>query len=457
MSPISVDMQNGGYGGRMHLPFLEGFNDGHVVDFHGNNCHYGGIFDAYKYCPPLASILNMAADAFINGNFYALNANTLNDVRGTNKVWQKLLDQPNSYQDGKQFLKSVHVYTQLYGWCYVYKRKLPGFDIPTLVAIPPYMIRIELFNEKPQRLELTPENTLRKIFCVFSGYEIEMRKEDLILFTDNTVMMDNITLLPYSRFWPHQSNINTIIASLNAQEGLIRHKGALGILSNGVTSGDAYDATAVTPKDKLRLQQDYERYGFTGSQQRVIITEYPLRWQQMSFNVTELGISEAIIMAIKGLCDADNFPFILTAFSDQSTYNNIDSADRRLYQNKIIPDSYSIMKTLAKGVAADLANVTFEANYDHIPALQVTMKEKGEGVYHMNRGQDIAWKSNLITLNEWREALNMNKIPEDKGGNLYYHEYNKQFGITPEVNQQGQNGTAEEDENESGSNQPNSN
>lgn len=446
--PVSVNL---GQGDRVNMtyPFL--WNDQHdYVDM----CLYGGIYDAYQYCPPLASILGMCADAFTNAEYWALNKNTENDVRGTKKEWQKILDQPNLWQDSAQFFKQLYTLRKLYGWCYVYKKKAVGFDRPSsLVVLPNWLLRIET---KEQANWLNNPEDGREIYLCFKGSEIKLKKEDLIFFSDNTVFTQQETQLPQSRYAPQQKNINTIIGALDAQELLIRKKGALGILSNGSTGSDQYALTAVSEKEKQRVQHEYDKYGLNSGQMRVIITEYPLRWQSMSLNVSELGIESAILNAIKGLCDATNFPFILSAYSDQSTYNNVTNADKRLYQNCIMPDARSIMRTLAKGLNADMDNVMFEANYDHVAALQESMKEQGVGLLALNKANDVAWKSNVITRNQWLESINQNKIPADKGGDLYYHEFISLYG-NQEQSGQGQAGGQQEQQSAGDQNQPNNN
>lgn len=102
-TPISVDLQNNyGGGGNMNFPYFFDDKD-NVVSMH----RYGDIYDAYNYCPPLASIIGMYSDAFVNANFWALNKNTENDVRGQKKEWQELLDNPNPWQDTSQFMKQI--------------------------------------------------------------------------------------------------------------------------------------------------------------------------------------------------------------------------------------------------------------------------------------------------------------------------------------------------------------
>lgn len=392
----------------------------------------------YEFCSPLASFINMAADAFVNGDFLALNSNTENDVRGLKKEWQTLLDRPNGIQESKQFFKQLYTYRKLFGYCYVYKQKAVGFNKPSsLIVLPPWMLRVERDMTARTPWLNKENNEGRRVYMIFNGYELLVPNDDLILFTDNTNTFDEITYLPQSRIISLQSSISIIISILEAHLGLIQQKGALGILSSRNAAKDDFGVTPMDEGEKVRLQEDFNRYGLSREQWKVIISTAALTWQPMVFDVQQLQLNSTYSSAIKDISDGLNYPFVLSAHSDQSTYNNLTAADRRLYQNSIIPDAKSIMATLRYGVGADLDNVMFEADYSDISALQETKKEQGEGLKAMGEAVKILWETNAITRNRMLELLNENSIGE--AGNVYYYEFVK--ANTPAPINNNNNGT----------------
>ena len=156
----------------------------------------------------------------------------------------------------------------------------------------------------------------------------------------------------------------------------------------------------------------------------MIFSNGAIKYTPLVFDAAQLQLKEGYLSALKDLADGLHYPFVLAAHSDQSTYNNVTSAEKALYQNAIIPDAKSIMRTLTQGLIP-VNNVRFEASYEHIQSFQESKKDEADARKVMNEALKIEWDNGLITKNMWLEELEEERVP-----NPLFDKY--KFELTPE-------------------------
>jgi hypothetical protein len=373
---------------------------------------------ALEQCSPLAAIIMLCADAFSNGKFEVLNRTTQNYTRGVYKEWDRLLARPNMFQNRAQFLKQVYTYTTLNGYCYGLPIYASGFnDRPSSIwLLPPWCIEVELKDQQRKPYTYKTGEAIRKVFFVWEGTKTELKEEDLILFTDNSPNVDPCTWLPESRLKSLGYPISLFTSSEEAALTLIQKRGPMGIISNAM---DDVLGSVNNPVEKEQLQQDLQRYGLTNQQFQYIITNQNLQWIPIGVNISELMLDENKLNAIKSMCFVLGYPFVLSPFSDQSTYENIKSAGKDLYQNTIVPGAQNIIEQLNEGLKTPEQNIEIIVSYEHLPAFQMSEKERGEGRKAMGDAAISEYKNNLITFNRALELLDEDTIP---GGDYYYRD-----------------------------------
>lgn len=377
----------------------------------------------YETCAPLSSIINRMADAFAGGNLEVLNANTLNYVRGAYKDWEKLLNNPNPLQSKRQYFRQQYTYTYINGWSLGLKVTPTGFGMPTKIWPLPYWC-IQVEDKRKSIFSMTREDLLSGIYFCYNGARAPLNPDDLILFTDESGDIDERTWLPKSRIIQLQYPITTQLAAVEAEVTMIQRKGAIGILSNKST--DATGATLpLRPNDKKDMQDEFRQYGLSRDQWQYIISNVALEWQPMAFPTKELMLHESDVKAFKMIADAFKFPFELTAMSERKNLANVTVFDTILYQNAIIPNADAFDEQLMIGLGAVDNNIVIRHDYSHVPALQKSEKEKGEGEKAMNEALLIRWNNGLITKNQWLE-----KIGEDKVKNPGFDKYKNE--LTPD-------------------------
>lgn len=381
---------------------------------------------AYERCSPLGSILDNICDTYANGKIHAYNTKADGTPRNINIDWEALLLNPNWLQDQSQFFRQLALYRKLFGWCYVIKNKPKSLNIPTSMwVLPNWLLDIEYMERSNAYMFAKDRKNIRKIsLCLPDGYKKELDPNDLILFTDNTNTFDEDTWLPRSRVSRLEYPITLTTAILEAETTLIQNKGAIGIVSGGQEINGMQVPMTDDAKEELQLEFR-TKYGLTREQWQLIFSREQITYTPIVFNSADLQLKETLLDAIKQISEGLHYPFILTAFSDQSTYNNIPAAEKRLYQDLIIPDAESIADTLAKGLGANDAGVTFIDDFRHIEVLQDSLKDKGDGLRAMSAACKLLFDNNLITWNMWLE-----KIGEPKLSNELYNKYKRE--MTPE-------------------------
>jgi hypothetical protein len=379
----------------------------------------------YETCAPVSSIIDNMADAFVSAEFEALNSRTENKVRGINKEWQKLLDKPNHFQDGKQFMKQLYTYRKMWGWCYVLKSSLVGFNIPSqLICLPPWLLDFEYTQSTDYMAK-----GARKVYLCLDGKRTLLDDKDLMLFTDVTNVYDEDVWLPRPRIYTKYTSLTLLISIIEAETALIQNKGALGIVS----SGDKIEGMSVPMSEAAKddIQRQFQsKYGLRRDQVQMIFTQGAVNYTPLVFDFNQLQLKETYLSAVKDMHDALHYPIELSAHSDRSTYNNVIQAETSLYQNAIIPDANSIMQQLTNQINAD--GVMFWANYEHVEALQRGKKEKADARKSINEAMRLEWDNGLITRNMWLEALEMDTVADEM-----FNKYKWQ--LTPEQLGQVQN------------------
>ena len=110
---------------------------------------------AYNKCPAVAAIINRKAKAFINGKWWVLDANGKEVNSREAKMVNTLMARPNVLQSWNQFLAQAKVYEQLFGRCYIFAARIPGFrDIASLWVLPNWIVTTKLTGKFLFRLSI---------------------------------------------------------------------------------------------------------------------------------------------------------------------------------------------------------------------------------------------------------------------------------------------------------------
>jgi len=95
------------------------------IDLYVGNINTEWYWQAYQFCPTVASICNRKAEAYINGETKILN--TTGKAKGKEsdneaaKKIRALMSRPNPLQSWSQFEAQYYIYYQIYGFCAIFQ------------------------------------------------------------------------------------------------------------------------------------------------------------------------------------------------------------------------------------------------------------------------------------------------------------------------------------------------
>lgn len=373
-------------------------------------------------CAPLAAIINRKATAFLTGKQEIVNPNTGNYVRGVYKEWEKLLKQPNPLQTDRQFRQQLYTYIQAYGYCPVLIMQPAGFKdfsrVSQMWILPPNYLTIQT-NEKYTGATSINDQIDRITFSN-GGYSEVIDKDSVYIFTDVNTTLDNL-IFPDSRLVPLKYPIQNLITNYESRGEIMDNQGARGILSS-----EPKDLSQLpfTPEEQEALQSDWLQYGLKARQRKLIITNAALKWQPMSMNIADLMLLEMAKADVETICDGLGYPFELMSNEKGTTFNNLDSAEKRLYQDTIIPESLNYYDHLNKALHSEQNNILIQSDYSHLPVFQADEKLKAEVNKITGDALIQQFNNNVITYNEMRKGLYLDTVP---GMDLYYYQLKTTF------------------------------
>lgn len=393
-------------------------------------CSYVDYKRLLHKASPVAAVFYKRANMFANGDVETLNRKSRKYVRGENKDWERLIERPNPFQTKTAFLKQLHLYLDIFGWCYVMPIKATGFNVPTkMFLLPPWLMTVERI--KKSFLTLTDSDEIRKVYLDWDGVRTPIPEKDLILFTDTSSVIDETTLLPEGRLRNLEYPVTLELAGYEALATLLQRKGALGILSN--EAKDTVGNLDLDEDEKEQLQQELRTYGLSRDQYQVIITGAPLKWQQMSMDAQKLMILEALEAAKQDICDVYGFPRELLATTKGSTFSNANEYKKSAYQDATIPESKTIMETLNWGLRTEAANIEYIISYDNVEVLQSSIEVKYKAKSAMLDALRKEWDLGTITRNMILEETGRDVVTKPE----VQEEFNKyKFTIDAEIAQQ---------------------
>lgn len=363
------------------------------------------LIAAYQVCSPLSSIINKKSFNYSGGELFVKRSSTDKNVRGKFKEWEQLLNRPNPLQSGKQFFNQMYTYAAINGWTLVMKVYPFGFkDRPAKLWNIPFWL-LEFENLGYRKFTDDPKELLQDIYFCHNGERTKLDPDNLILICDETGVYDDRTWLPKSRVRLLQYPVSTWISAVEGEVTMIQKRGAMGIISPD--GADAVGSTAFKDTDKHQIQMEFANYGLTRNQYQQIITNKQIKYQSITIPVRDMMLAESQRGAIKQIADGYNYPFQLLAESDQSTYNNVASFDKKLYQDAIMPEAESLDEQLGNGLSPDIYIVH---DYSGVPALQKTEEEKAKGESAMMDVYKKKYDLGLITRNEILKAQDQPEV-----------------------------------------------
>ncbi|HEY4288260.1 MAG TPA: phage portal protein [Puia sp.] len=368
---------------------------------------------AYIQCAPLKAVVNRRASMFVNGKYALFNADGDKPARGAfSKDLLTILGQPNVLQTGKQFKAQQDIYIDLFGYCPVLKVTPVGFpkSIKALWNLPPWLFDIDFTGDWYNQTDL--KGIYKQFYINWGGVKRPLDMDAIFLILDNSIGTDNDgnLLMPDSRVKSLQNSVNIDIASQRSLYTLIDKKGAIGILSNAPGSGQYAPLKVGTEKEAI--QRDFRRYGLTGQEWQIIITDASLNWQSMSFPTKDLMLFEAMTAAQANICDGIGmYAYLMNPKNGLgTTFANLNEAKKSQYQDFIIPDDEARTEQLGKNLIPADENLSLKTDFSHVEVLQESQQAKAVTAKAQTDVYQAQYDLGLMTRNDILEAQGKPRI-----------------------------------------------
>ncbi|HNX89678.1 MAG TPA: phage portal protein [Paludibacteraceae bacterium] len=127
-----------------------------------------------------------------------------------------------------------------------------------------------------------------------------------------------------------KDTLKAIDSALNANQTIIKR---LGVVVTGTPEQPSQNPQMVQmdgdEKDEMEkeIQNDY---GMLEEQKQFLLFRRPMKLQRIALGGKDLMITETVETFTKILCDATNIPYDVMAMSGQSTFNNMEQAEKSM-------------------------------------------------------------------------------------------------------------------------------
>lgn len=403
----------------------EGWNFGAAngYDVYFSYSGLDAVVKAYERCAPVFSIINKQAYAYVNGKNKFRDDND-KDVSNTHqKQVAALLNNPNPFQNGKQFKAQAKVYCRLFGYCVILPDVPSGFpieDAKRLWIIPPYMCEIVYRNQSVYTtVGGQVPNFIEKIIVTYGNEKTTLLPEQVFILKEITPGFSGNPFIPSSPIKSVQQNISNVIGIYDSKGMLINYRGALGILS---PEKDPAGNIPIEEPEKKDIQDGLMRYGLRNGQWKFIVANSSMKWQQIGISYKDLMLSEWAEDDTMVIADSLNYPPKLLMNSQRSSLagTEVDAFKKQLYQDHVIPYAEMIDEQLSQMFETQKYGYSIKSDYSHVAVLQEDKINAGRSRYYLNQGCLLEWQNNLLTANEWR-ALNAMEPLAD--GDKYYTDW----------------------------------
>lgn len=412
--PVGLNPSN--YNNSQSKGWFFGMGGGQEIhfDFTGNS----SIRDAYLCCPPVSSIINKHASAFIGGKTWLLDGKGKEATGPIAESFKKFLKNPNPLQTWTQWEAQMITFTMLYEYCVLLPVVSVGYedDPPSAVwVIPGDIVEFEM---NPGAFYNTSSKPIKNVIINCAG-ERSVIDGDKVWIIKGPASNLQDSVLPQSRIKPIAKNINNIIGIYESKNALINYRGSMGILTQEKdTSGMGHLPMPESEKDDI--QSGLMRYGLRGGQRKYIVTSASLKWQSMIIPYKDLMFSEWAQDDTMVICDALNYPYRLLAQEKSASYNDVKEFKKLLYQDYTIPTSKWVYEQLTSFLKLDQHGLHLDKDYSSVYALQDDEKDKATARKARNEALQIEFLNNLLTLDRWRELNDEDAVGGEFGGKYYY-------------------------------------
>ncbi len=379
--------------------------------------------------PVLYGCIDILASASSNGRKYLVDLNGKEIAWSSGKTGIKqakklFVDRPNPLQSVKEFNYERTYMFFVFGNNYVYlNNPLETYDtdiltVQTMYSLPSEWVTVRQTGKIYDQIDI--KGIIEKYSLTNYNPAKEFSADNIIHFNDiNTSEIGN-SIIGSSRLENLRYPITNTQLAFEAMNVILKSRGMQGIIkaNNKDQQGTQIPLSALAKKE---IDDTFKSdYGLRDNQNQYLISYSDIEYIKTIMNSKELGIYEEF--SNNAMIISNGFkvpPELYKTYMAGATFENQVQAERRLYQNTVIPlveneDQYYTERLQMRKYGFEL-----KTDFTHISCLQEAFKEKATALNMNARSAESAYNNNNITWNEYRSLLDMEPVI---GGDVYKYQ-----------------------------------
>jgi len=360
--------------------------------------------DLLRTTPELFAIIHRRAQMLSNGKFLHLDKN---DEEIIDSPFVKLLENPNPFQAGNEWLIQQDMQKSTYGNTFIYL--LRGSKLAEVPKV--------LWNISPKKMIVNRTGKLWDQFeadQIVSSYSLNgdsTGKNADKRFETNEILHRNIQdvddpIVGSSPFHSLKMPITNIRSSYGFRHVIMTKKGAIGMISkDGKAAGQGSIPITADERKKMEKQLVGD-YGLSEKQKQVLLSTASWKWNAMSYPTKDLELFREVDENAQAIMDTYGMDNAL--FAGDATFENKQMGERSTYQNTIIPEANDLTNGLTKKFKLNEKNQKIVLDYSHLPILQEDLERSSSIIKNKADAAKALQELGLFTAQEIKDIIDLN-------------------------------------------------
>jgi phage portal protein BeeE len=392
--------------------------------------------------PIVNGCIFIIAQAAANGVKYLI------DEKGNEVPWDKrnvvvqqvrklLLNRPNPLQSASEFQAERYYQRLTFGNNYVYAnnptaQKTNILNVQALYNLPAEHVEVKQTGKLYDQIELSGiiEKYILNNYSPVKTFDVDR----IIHFNDINTSGIGHSIVGTSKLKALEKPIYNTQLAFEAMNVILKSRGMQGIIKTN--NKDAQGSMIpVNQKVKDDIDEAFKKgYGLGEDQKQFLITYADIEYIKTIMNSAELGIYDEFANNAMIISNGLGVPpELYKTYMKGATFENQVQAERRLYQNTVIPMVANDDQYFSERLGLRELGYELKTDWSGIQSLQEAFKEKA-AAFSMNvTAAEKAYNNNIITWNQYLEIIGLEAVSD---GNVFKFERDGQSKINTGANQE---------------------
>lgn len=335
--------------------------------------------------------------------------NSCEHYRGENEVKNseilKLIQNPNEWDSGQNFWKQAIINYLLNGNCYLNPLKPVGFKkVRKIYQLNAHKVYIVTNGSTDEFGTLAPNTNTRNLEILrynelLDSAFLPYQTEEIWQIKDASIKSE---LYGTSRIASAFKNIMISDAINDTIQTISSQGGALGFIKKNSRAGEI--SHAFDPEEKKKVEDNFYKYGSGSGKKPIFFTPYDLQYVRILTAISEFLPTELSALELRKICMAVGGVPEAIFNSTETTFTNLDKADKMTYVNVVIPIVEQFLSVLTKELLP--VNERLKICIDDIEALQTNKSQELDNELKQVQVWQQMITAGIMTAQEIKSLLN---------------------------------------------------